>query len=196
MEILKFLGFIAMALFYGSYLYKQILLKKQGISTNLLGRGEKPTRTFRVEMALKFATFSMVAIQVISLLVIKEVYLLLTQPAIRFAGISIAFVGAAVFIIAMVYMKTSWRAGVDTSQRTALVTNGIYSISRNPAFLGFDLFYVGFALVFSNPIQIVFTLLCVLVLHLQILEEEKFLPTVFGTEYEEYKQVTGRYFMF
>lgn len=194
--MLYILGFIAMVLFYGSYLCKQILLKKQGISTNRLGRGEKPSRTFRIETALKLATFSMVLVQVISLFVIKEVYLLLTQPTIRFAGIGIALVGVAVFITAMVYMKTSWRAGVDASQRTVLVKNGIYSISRNPAFLGFDLFYVGFVLAFPNPIQIIFTLLCVVVLHLQILEEEKFLPTVFGAEYVEYKQVTGRYFMF
>ncbi len=31
-------------------------------------------------------------------------------------------------------------------------------------------------------------------LHLQILQEEKYLLTVFGSEYAEYKRGTGRYF--
>ncbi len=32
--------------------------------------------------------------------------------------------------------------------------------------------------------------------HLQILEEERFLPTVFGDEYVRYKRETGRYLAF
>lgn len=189
-------GFVVLVLFYGSYLCKQLLLKRRGIYTNRLGRGNKPARTFKIETALKLATFSMAAVQILSLSVIKEGSLILSQPAIRFAGIIIAYLGAGVFITAMAYMKTSWRAGVDTTQKTILIKNGIYRISRNPAFLGFDLFYIGFALAFSNPLQIIFTLLCVVILHLQILEEERFLPAVFGLAYEEYKKATPRYFLF
>jgi protein-S-isoprenylcysteine O-methyltransferase Ste14 len=36
----------------------------------------------------------------------------------------------------------------------------------------------------------------VVMLHLQILEEEKFLPKVFGEEYENYRRSVGRYFLF
>ncbi|WP_349671874.1 isoprenylcysteine carboxylmethyltransferase family protein [Lacrimispora sp.] len=196
MDPLNMLGFIVLILFYGSYLCKQVLLKRKGINTNRLGRGNKLARTFKIETALKLATFSMAAVQLISLLVMEKGYLVLTSPIIRFAGISIAFLGTGVFITAMVCMKTSWRAGIDAIQRTSLVKSGIYRISRNPAFLGFDLFYIGFGLAFSNPVQLMFILLCVVVLHLQILEEERFLPTAFGIAYEEYKQVTARYFLF
>ncbi len=196
MDQLNILGFVVLILFYGSYLCKQVLLKRKGINTNRLGRGNKPARTFKIETALKLATFSMAAVQILSLFVIKNGDSLLTQPAIRFTGISIAFLGTGVFITAMAYMKSSWRAGVDTTQNTVLIKSGIYRISRNPAFLGFDLFYIGFVLAFSNPLQIVFTLLCVVILHLQILEEERFLPAVFGKAYEEYKQVTPRYLLF
>ncbi len=40
-------------------------------------------------------------------------------------------------------MKDSWRAGIPDSDKTELVTTGIYKYSRNPAFLGFDLQYMG-----------------------------------------------------
>ena len=40
-------------------------------------------------------------------------------------------------------MKDSWQAGIPDKDKTELVTTGIYRFSRNPAFLGFDLMYVG-----------------------------------------------------
>lgn len=189
-------GLIIMTLFYGSYLCKQFWLRRLGIFTDQLGRGDKPVRTNRIETALKISTFSMAAVQIFSLSIIPKTYLLLRHSFIRFTGIGIAFLGTAVFIVAMICIKNNWRAGIDAAQRTALIKEGIYRFSRNPAFLGFDLFYIGLTLAFSNPLQILFTILCVVLLHLQILEEERFLPTVFGIAYEEYKQSTARYFLF
>lgn len=39
-------------------------------------------------------------------------------------------------------MKDSWRAGISETNKTALVTEDIYQISRNPVFLGFELRYI------------------------------------------------------
>ena len=55
----------------------------------------------------------------------------------------LAISGDMVFVISVWTMKDSWRAGVSKTDQTELVTDGIYQISRNPAFLGFDLVYVG-----------------------------------------------------
>ena len=57
----------------------------------------------------------------------------------------------AVFVTSVVTMRDSWRAGVSKTDKTELVTDGIYQISRNPAFLGFDLVYIGILLMFFNP---------------------------------------------
>ena len=43
-------------------------------------------------------------------------------------------------------MRDFWRAGIPETDKTELVTEGIYQISRNPAFLGFDLLYIGILL--------------------------------------------------
>ncbi len=51
---------------------------------------------------------------------------------------------------------------------TELVTNGIYQISRNPAFLGFDLLYIGTLLMFFNWILCFLTVFAVIMYHLQI----------------------------
>ena len=47
-------------------------------------------------------------------------------------------------------MRDSWRAGIPERDGTELVTGGLYAFSRNPAFLGFDLMYLGVFLLFAN----------------------------------------------
>jgi len=105
----------------------------------------------------------------------------------------LAAVGALVFIIAMVTMRDSWRAGIPAEDNTQMVTSGIYRISRNPAFLGFDLTYIGYYLAFDNLPLLLISLFAVTLMHLQILEEEKYLANRFGTKYLEYKKNVGRY---
>lgn len=84
----------------------------------------------------------MTAVHVMSLIVGGRWYLLIKPDTVRYVGIVIALAGATVFIKAIVTMKSSWRAGIDASQHTKLVRNGIYRVSRNPAFLGFELLYL------------------------------------------------------
>ncbi|WP_438431428.1 methyltransferase family protein [Gorillibacterium sp. sgz500922] len=189
-------GLLALLLFYGSYLAKQLLQRRQGISTDLLGKGTKPKRTFYIEVILKTMTFATAAVQLVALFAARPETLLLSAPAVRSVGLGLAFAGVAVFFTAMSTMNTSWRAGIDASQQTRLIRRGIYRFSRNPAFVGFDLFYLGFALAFSHGLILVLLALCIVLLHLQILEEEKFLPTVFGQEYLDYRRSTPRYFGF
>mgnify|MGYP001040332322 FL=1 len=90
-------------------------------------------------------------------------------------------------------MKDSWRAGVDESQRTELVTGGLYRRSRNPSFVGFDLLYLGSALAVGNWVLLAAVCGAVVLIHLQILEEEKHLEKMFGQPYLAYRKEVGRY---
>lgn len=184
-------GAVVWCLFYGSYLIKMLLQKRQGISTDRMGRGQKARRTFFIEVGLKTITYLLAGVQLLSILWNSSYA---TNSAVRYSGVGLALLGTIIFITAMATMKTSWRAGVDETQQTKIVTDGIYRYSRNPAFLGFDLLYIGLALAFLNIPLIILTILGIVILHLQILEEERFLPNAFGEEYIAYKMKTGRYF--
>jgi len=95
----------------------------------------------------------------------------------------------------VVAMRDSWRAGVSLRDKTELVTGGIYQISRNPAFLGFDLVYIGMLMMFFNWVLFVITIFAMIMFHLQIVSvEEYFLTETFGNEYIEYKKRVNRYF--
>ena len=77
--------------------------------------------------------------------------------------------------------------------RQMIVKAPIYRISRNPAFVGFDLMYIGLLMAFPNIIHLLFAVFPVVMLHLQIRQEEAFLRKTFGTEYEEYCKKVRRY---
>lgn len=61
-------------------------------------------------------------------------------------GIAVLLVFYGCYFIKMTAQS---RKGIKTDQ-TELVTNGIYRFSRNPAFLGFDLVYIGILLMFFS----------------------------------------------
>lgn len=112
----------------------------------------------------------------------------------RVMGAAMSVVGTIIFIVAVWTMRDSWRAGVSKTDKTELVTNGIYQISRNPAFLGFDLLYIGTLLMFFNWILCSLTVFAVIMYHLQIVNvEEDFLLSTFGNAYLKYKKKVCRY---
>jgi len=52
--------------------------------------------------------------------------------------------------IAQSQMANSWRIGIDEKNETKLVTKGLFSISRNPIFLGIIIANIGLFLVIDN----------------------------------------------
>ena len=192
MKIIQIVALVVIAAFYVAYFTEMILQRRKGVKTDQMGRGSKPKKVIVIEILMKIATFSVVAAEVISVIFDFAMW----KSSYAFIGIGIALAGVVVFIVAMVTMRDSWRAGIPSEDETELVTSGIYRISRNPAFLGFDLVYAGILVAFFNYFHLFFVLYAVIMLHLQILQEEKFLAGRFGDRYVEYKKRTGRYFIF
>ncbi len=179
--------------FYAAFFYKQISLRRKGIHANRMGKGTKPSRTAQIEKSLMAATFGSAVGQYASVFLGTYLYPFKLPGFMHIAGIVISFLGIIFFIQAITDIKDSWRAGIDESQHTGIVTKGIYQFSRNPAFLGFDCLYIGISLTIPNTILFILMVVTIGLLHMQILEEEKFLPKVFGEEYIDYKLTTPRY---
>ncbi len=182
------LALTVLALFYTVYFAKMLIQHKHGIKTRQIGRRkEKDIHT--VELLMSIATLAAPAAQLLS---IAFGWSCMPSGA-RFTGFLIGMLGDIIFLISVVCMKDSWRAGIPDKDKTELVTNGIYKFSRNPAFLGFDFMYAGVLLMYFNPLTAVFSLFAAVTLHLQILQEEKYLTSVFGSSYTAYKSRVFRY---
>lgn len=181
-----------LTVYYAAYLTKLFGQRRKGIKTVQLGKGEKSRRTVIVENILQITSCVAIVAEGVSIIFNSGWGL---PSLLRITGIFCTGCGTIIFILAMVTMRDSWRAGIPTTDETKLVTKGIYRISRNPAFLGFDLVYLGVGIAFFNVVLAVITLMGIVVLHHQILEEENFLSKVFGPEYETYKKQVGRYIL-
>ena len=184
----RLLALFVLAVFYGIYLIKQWRQKHRGIQTIQIGRG-KDTQTHTVETLMGIATVGIIPAQLLS---IAFGWSHLPANA-RLTGFCVGMLGDLIFLISVLCMKDSWRAGIPEEDRTELVTDGIYAFSRNPAFLGFDLQYIGVLLMFSNLLTAAFTVFAVSMLHLQILQEERYLTAAFGPEYLQYRRHVLRY---
>ena len=180
---------IILLVFYGCYFGKMLIQNKKGIQTDQIGKG-KVGFVRIIELTMKVATIFVLIVELIS------IYLNTSSLPIwsRYIGIVIALLGDVLFVISVLTMKDSWRAGVSETDKTELVTNGIYQISRNPAFLGFDLVYIGILLMFFNWIMFAVSVFAIVMFHLQIVNvEEDFLTKAFRDEHLEYKKKVNRY---
>lgn len=182
------LALVVLALFYAVYFGKMLAQRRQGIVTDQIGRRREKT-LHRVELLMKTATYAIVPAQLLS---IALNWSALPDNA-RLTGFWVGLVGDGVFLAAVLCMRDSWRAGIPDRDKTALVTGGIYAFSRNPAFLGFDLMYAGVLLMYLNPLTAALTAFAVVMLHLQILQEERYMAGAFGEEYLRYKGRVMRY---
>ena len=182
------LALAILVIFYSIYLIKQWMQKRRGIKTMQIGR-RKDSNIHTVETLMSIATVGIIPAQLLSILF---GWSHLSSNA-RFTGFCVGAIGDIIFLISVLCMKDSWRAGIPDRDKTELVTDGIYSYSRNPAFLGIDLQYIGVLLMYCNLLTLMFTIFAIIMLHLQILQEERYLASVFGKEYQEYRYKVFRY---
>lgn len=187
--LFKVLALLILMMFYSCYIGKMILQKKAGIQTDQMGKG-KTGFTKWVEIIMKCATYLVVGAEVLSIF-----FGTTSLPTIvRMIGFAFALIGVGFFVITVYTMKDSWRAGVSHTDDTELVTDGVFQISRNPAFLGFDLVYLGILCMFFNWGLLLASIFAALMLHLQIVNnEEPFLVDTFGQAYLDYAKKVKRY---
>ena len=182
------LALLVLAVFYGVYFAKVLAQKQRGIQTRQIGR-RKEKSIHTVEVLMSIATLGAPIAQLLSI-----AFGWSHLPAgMRLVGFCVGMLGDALFLLSVLCMKDSWRAGIPDKDKTELVTTGIYRFSRNPAFLGFDLMYLGVLLLYGNLLTLGFSVFAVVMLHLQILQEERYLVNAFGAPYQDYCRHVFRY---
>ena len=113
---------------------------------------------------------------------------------VRVAGAAIAAAGIALTFLAQTNMGSEWRIGIDTTERTGLVTDGAFGLVRNPIFTAMIVAATGLALMVTNPIAIAGTVGLIVAIELQVrFVEEPHLVRLHGDDYEAYTNAVGRF---
>ena len=110
----------------------------------------------------------------------------------EYISYGILSIGLIFTIISMLNLGRSTSLGLP-SEKTVFKTKGLYKISRNPMYLGFDLFTVSSMIYTLNIWIIIPGLYSIIIYHFIILGEEKFLENRFGVDYIKYKKKIRRY---
>ena len=108
--------------------------------------------------------------------------------------------GLALSIYSIVYMRVVGKGNPfdaynhEVAPRTKhLMTEGPYSLCRNPMLVGIYIYDVGILLWLWSAMPLLIFIIEVILLTLQVRSEEKRLEQDFGQEYLDYKKRVGRY---
>lgn len=180
------------------YYSKLIIQKKQKIEAFKLGKGNKNSNF--VEEFVRITTLIWGITWFLEILYSKKIEEsiknIFISENVKYMGLLLGLCGLLIFFVAMVTMKNSWRVGIDKDTKTEFVKHGIYKYSRNPAFVGFDLMFIGLFFTYSNWIILLVVIVNIIGLDLLIRKEEEHLDEIFGEKYKEYKKEVKRYIGF
>ena len=165
---------------------------KTYLSTGQSIRGKSKMLTSSILLSTLIYLLIILRLTVLEPIWILEVNIL-RHEILKIIGLILVTIGFITGIFAMIAMKNSWRVGIKYDQKTELVTSGIFRISRNPYFFSYDILIIGYIFVFPSAIIVILYLILTIVFHKMILEEEKYLETVHGISYLDYKKKVNRY---
>lgn len=171
-----------------------IQLRRTG-STGFHGVGGRPgSAEWLAGVGFVVALVLGVAAPVLALLDVVEPIAALDTGALHATGIALAVLGIAATFYAQVAMGTSWRIGVDESERTELVTSGPFGLVRNPIFSAMLPTALGLVLVVPSWVALLGLVGLAVALELQVrVVEEPYLLRAQGERYAQYAARVGRF---
>ena len=112
---------------------------------------------------------------------------------IRWTGLVIAAVGIVLLVWIHHTLGHQYAAKLEIQKEHALIEVGPYRTVRHPMYTVFILFSLAVAIISSNMLMIIFTLLISVPFHWISRNEERMLTEQFGEDYLSYMKRTGRF---
>ena len=104
--------------------------------------------------------------------------------------------GTVILFISTLKLNKDLIFGLSTSEAHKLQTNGIFSISRHPFYLGFILILFASCLFTPHYLNILAFIGAWIIHHFIMIKEEQFLSSQYGDEYRQYAKRVKRYISF
>lgn len=113
--------------------------------------------------------------------------------SLKAVGLLGAICGQILVVAAQATMGGNWRVGVSDRRPDALVTTGLFAVSRNPVFLGMLAMAVGIAVAVPSPAAFVAAAAFFAACEVQVRDEERALAAAFGNDYAVYRNSVRRW---
>ena len=102
-----------------------------------------------------------------------------------YSGLVVYLFGVVLSIVAVLNFATS--------PKDKVITKGLYSISRNPVYIGLILMQVGLGIICSSWVYLLLTLVLLILLNENLSAEERYCLYRYGDSYRQYKNKTPRW---
>lgn len=170
--------------------------RRTGINPYVMGRSDSAYDYIGVIFKL---VFGLLALAILLFSVFSRFYIYampiawLDYAFIRWTGLVLLFVSFAWTALSQIQMGASWRIGIDRENRTELVGKGIFTVSRNPIFLGMRVSLLAIFLTIPSAITLLALVLGDVLLQIQARLEEEHLRNLHGEAYENYRREVRRW---
>jgi protein-S-isoprenylcysteine O-methyltransferase Ste14 len=183
------LGALTLLLLVGMVLTRVAVLRRRGIVATKFGAIDK--RDFLIP---PFALFYFYLVFASALHWPSPVRsLLFASPAAAWAGVALCAAGLALIGATLLQFGSSFRIGIDTERPDKLVTTGVFNHSRNPIYVAFAAVLTGEFLILPHWLLLLYLLAGAALFHRQVLREELYLASHYGSEYATYRKRVRRY---
>ncbi len=142
---------------------------------------------------LIYAGFFLLSFLIQGYLTIKAAFFFHTRAA-NIAGLLIIITSLVFSLPALRQFFRTKNTVMLIRPATSLQTSGIYSLTRNPMYVGLALLYLGMALIFGNWWTLILFPVLLVTIHFRVIRpEENYLSRAFGDPYAEYKNQVRRW---
>ena len=155
-----------------------------------LSTGEREDRGNRWVLAA-FGILSILAAYLAPWCDRKDIWVL-DGDTVRWIGVALLVPGGIIRLWPVYVLGNRFSGLVAIQPGHRLVTTGIYSVVRNPSYVGLLLSSFAWALAFRSVIGVILAALMIPPLIARIHAEERLLASQFGAEYEAYRGRTWR----
>jgi protein-S-isoprenylcysteine O-methyltransferase Ste14 len=185
----RYLAALTLVLMIGMVLVRVVVMQRRGIAAFHFGELDK-TDFFIPPFALFYLYVVLAAALGLPLPSSQEFF---HAQVAAWLGVSLCATGLALLLWSIISFGRSFRVGIDTGKPDELVTTGAFAISRNPIYVAFALILIGQFLVFPNWVLLAYLVLAVWLFNRQVLREEAYLKSHYGSPYEVYSRRVRRY---
>ena len=149
---------------------------------DLLAPYRKPTPHHNTKKVLALSTHAII----MPFTIIYSIFLPLKLGTVWF------YMGLPICLLSLV-MNLIASIDIVTTPLDKLVTKGVYSISRNPIYFSAFLMYVGIGIACASWIFLLCGVAWIIIWHIAVKAEERFLLEKYGDTYREYMNRTPRW---
>ena len=172
-------GWLPLVFFYGSFMILLKVFPKETVERLYDDSGWTLEMARPAKIGLPFALTAMILIIFSPLKIGMPIF---------WIGLVLALIGQAGFIYSL--------HSFNITPLGEPVTDGLYRISRNPQWVTFAIVMVGFSFMVGSWMVLALLTVRITMNHFRILGEERALEEQYGENYQSYKEVVPRYFLF